>query len=230
MSTPVIMSACRTAIGNFGGALAKVSAPALGATAIQAALERAGVPKDRVDEVIMGNVLQAGLGQNPARQASILAGLPEAVPSMTINKVCGSGLKAVHLAAQAIKCGDAEIIVAGGQENMSASPHLLPKSRDGQRMGHWQMEDSMIKDGLWCAFNNYHMGITAENIAEKYGLTREEQDAFAAESQARAAKAIADNLFADEICPVSIPQRKGDPIIFDKDEFPKRKCLNRGEA
>jgi len=202
-------------------ALSKVSAPALGAAAIEAALQRANVDKSEVDEVIFGNVLQAGLGQNPARQAAILAGLKVETPSMTINKVCGSGLKSVHLAAQAIMCNDADIVVAGGQENMSESPHLVPNSRNGQRMGAWQMEDSMIKDGLWCAFNNYHMGITAENIAEKYGITREEQDAFAAQSQQRAEAAIKENLFAEEICPVSVPQRRGDPIVVDKDEYPK---------
>mmetsp|Transcript_17422 Transcript_17422/g.31973 ORF Transcript_17422/g.31973 Transcript_17422/m.31973 type:complete len:395 (-) Transcript_17422:31-1215(-) len=217
----LILSACRTAIGSFGGALSKVSAPALGAAAIEAALQRANVDKSEVDEVIFGNVLQAGLGQNPARQAAILAGLKVETPSMTINKVCGSGLKSVHLAAQAIMCNDADIVVAGGQENMSESPHLVPNSRNGQRMGAWQMEDSMIKDGLWCAFNNYHMGITAENIAEKYGITREEQDAFAAQSQQRAEAAIKENLFAEEICPVSVPQRRGDPIVVDKDEYPK---------
>ena len=190
--------------------------------AIQAVLKRGGVlDNSKVDEVIMGNVLTAGLGQNPARQASIKAGLPEECPAMTIDKVCGSGLKAVMLAAQAIKCGDAELIVAGGQENMSATPHVLDSSRDGQRMGDWKMKDTMVNDGLWCAFNNYHMGITAENIAAKYSLSREAQDAFAATSQQRAEAAAAAGHFKDEVASVTIPQRKGDPIVFEKDEFIK---------
>jgi acetyl-CoA C-acetyltransferase len=217
----VIIGAARTAIGSFGGALAKTSAATLGAAAIAGALERAKVDKSKVDEVIMGHVLTAGLGQNPARQAALLAGLDAAVPAMTINKVCGSGLKAVHLAAQAVRLGDADVVVAGGQENMSASAHVLPGSRDGQRMGEWKLEDSMIKDGLWCAFNNYHMGITAENIVAKYGLSRAEQDAFAARSQNRAEQAIKEGLFRQEIVPVSIPQKKGPALVFDKDEFPK---------
>lgn len=217
----VIVSAARTAIGNFGGALSTVPAHQLGATVIKSVLERAGVSADQVDEVIFGHVLTAGCGQNPARQASMAAGLPETTPSMTINKVCGSGLKTVHLAAQAIQCGDADIVVAGGQENMSLSPHVLAKSRNGQKMGDWKMQDSMIVDGLWDAFNNYHMGITAENIAKEYDISRDEQDAFAAATQQKVEAAQGENKFADEIVPVEIPQRKGDPIVFDTDEFPK---------
>mgnify|MGYP006146783433 CR=1 FL=1 len=223
MRSAVIISAARTAIGNFNGSLAKVSAPALGATVIKAVLERGKADGSKVDEVIMGNVLTAGLGQNPARQASLAAGLSEEIPAMTVDMVCGSGLKAVMLATSAIRCGDAELIVAGGQENMSATPHVLNGSRDGQKMGGWEMKDSMVNDGLWCAFNNYHMGITAENIADKYGLTRDEQDAFAAQSQQRTEAAIGQGLFAEEICAVSVPpKRRGDePGRFEADEFPK---------
>ncbi|MGB1800394.1 MAG: acetyl-CoA C-acetyltransferase [Gammaproteobacteria bacterium] len=217
----VIVAAARTAIGNFGGSLAGIPAHTLGSTVIAEVIKRAGIKPEQVDEVIFGQVLTAGCGQNPARQAAKHAGLPDSVPSMTINKVCGSGLKTVHLAAQAIKCGDADIIVAGGQENMSLSPHILPKSRNGQKMGDWKMQDSMIVDGLWDAFNNYHMGITTENIAKKYDISREEQDAFAAASQNKAEAAINAGKFEEEIVPVEIPQRKGDPIVFDKDEFPK---------
>ncbi|GGA25184.1 acetyl-CoA C-acetyltransferase [Psychrobacillus lasiicapitis] len=218
----VIVSAVRTAIGSFQGALKDVPATKLGAIVIDKALEKAGVSKDAVDEVIMGNVLQAGLGQNPARQASIQAGLPVAVSALTINKVCGSGLKAIHLATQAIIAGDADIIVAGGMENMSQAPYLLKNARDGFRMGDQKVVDSMISDGLWCAFNDYHMGVTAENLCDQYSITREEQDAFSARSQARAVSAIEEGKFADEIVPVEIPQRKGDPIIFDTDEYPKK--------
>lgn len=218
----VIVSAVRTAIGNFNGSLKNVSAPELGATAIKAALEKAGVKPDQVDEVIMGNVLQAGLGQNPARQASLKAGIPESVSAMTINKVCGSGLKAVHLATQAILAGDAEIVVAGGMENMSQSPYILKNARDGFKMGDQKLEDTMIADGLTCAFNNYHMGITAENLCDQYGLTREEQDEFSAWSQEKAVTAIEEGKFKDEIVPVHIPQRKGDPVVFDTDEYPKK--------
>lgn len=221
MTKAVIIAAARTAIGNFGGKFSKVPAPALGAAVIQAVLERGGAKGAAVDEVIMGNVLTAGLGQNPARQAAMSAGIPQEVPSMTIDKVCGSGLKAVMLAAQSIRVGDASLVVAGGQENMSATPHTLEGSRDGQRMGDWKMKDTMITDGLWCAFNDYHMGVTAENIAAKYGLTREEQDAFAATSQQRAEAAIGSGWFAEEIAPVSVPQRKGEPLVVDEDEFPK---------
>ena len=221
MTDIVIASACRTAIGSFGGGLATVAAQDLGATVIAEAVRRAGIQPEQVDEVIMGQVLTAGSGQNPARQASIKAGLPHAVPAMTINKVCGSGLKAVHLAAQAIACGDAEIVIAGGQENMSQAPHVLPKSRDGQRMGNWALEDTMIKDGLWDAFNNYHMGQTAENLANKYQISRQEQDEFAAGSQQKAVSAQEAGRFAEEIAAVTIPQRKGDPIVFDQDEYPR---------
>lgn len=215
----VIVSAVRTAIGSFQGSLKDVPAPTLGSIVIKEALRRSGLEPDRVDEVIMGNVLQAGLGQNPARQAAIQAGLPETVPAMTINKVCGSGLKAVHLAYQAIAAGEADIVVAGGFENMSQAPYLLKNARSGFKMGDQTLIDSMIHDGLWCAFNDYHMGITAENLASQYHITREEQDEFAARSQARAAKAIEEGKFKEEIVPVEIPQRKGDPIIFDTDEF-----------
>ena len=219
----VIVSAARTAIGKFGGALAKVSAPELGAIAIQAALQRAQLDGAQVGEVILGQVLTAGSGQNPARQALIKAGLPHGVPGMTINKVCGSGLKAVMLATQAIRDGDSEIVVAGGQENMSASPHVLMGSRDGQRMGNWNMVDTMINDGLWDVYNQYHMGITAENVAKAHGITREQQDALALASQQKAAAAQDAGRFKDEICPVSIAQKKGDPIVVDADEYINRK-------
>ncbi|MBO8165548.1 MAG: acetyl-CoA C-acetyltransferase [Brevibacillus sp.] len=217
----VIVSAVRTAIGKFQGSLAGVSATKLGAIVLEAALERAGVDKEQVDEVIMGNVLQAGLGQNPARQAAIQAGLAQEVPSMTINKVCGSGLKAVHLAAQSIMLGEADVVLAGGMENMSRAPYLLEGARDGYRMGDQKVVDSMIRDGLWCAFNDYHMGITAENLCDRYGLTREEQDEFAAWSQEKALRAIAEGRFRDEIVPVPVPQRKGDPVLFEVDETPR---------
>ncbi len=218
----VIVSAVRTAIGSFNGSLKDVSAPELGAIAIKGALEKAGVTPDQIDEVILGNVLQAGLGQNPARQAALKAGLPESVSAMTINKVCGSGLKAVHLAAQAILAGDAEAVIAGGMENMSQAPYILKNARNGFKMGDQKLIDSMISDGLWCAFNDYHMGVTAENLCSKYELSREEQDEFAAASQEKAAKAIEEGKFNDEIVPVEIPQRKGDPIVFNTDEYPKK--------
>ncbi len=218
----VIVSAVRTAIGNFNGSLKDISAPELGAIVIKEALEKAGLKASDVDEVIMGNVLQAGLGQNPARQASIKAGLPENVPAMTINKVCGSGLKTVHLATQAILAGDADIIIAGGMENMSQAPYLLQGARNGYKMGDQKVVDSMITDGLWCAFNNYHMGVTAENLCERYSISREEQDEFSAWSQQKAASAIEEGKFKDEIVPVPIPQRKGDPIEFAQDEFPRK--------
>ena len=221
MTKVVIVDAVRTPIGAFGGSLSSLSASHMGSVVIKALLERNKLSGDQVDEVILGQVLTAGVGQNPARQAVIEAGLPQECPAMTINKVCGSGLKAVHLAAQAIKCGDADVIIAGGQENMSASPHLLPKSRDGQRMGDWQLRDSMIVDGLWDAFNNYHMGTTAENIANKYQFSRDDQDAFAAASQQKAEKAQAEGVFDDEIVAVEVPQRRGDPVVFDRDEYPK---------
>ncbi|WP_244850710.1 acetyl-CoA C-acetyltransferase [Caballeronia sp. SL2Y3] len=219
MNDVVIVSAARTAVGKFGGSLAKIAAPELGATVIRAVLERAGLKPEQISEVILGQVLTAGSGQNPARQSVIKAGLPEMVPGMTINKVCGSGLKAVMLAANAIIAGDSEIIVAGGQENMSAAPHVLPGSRDGFRMGDAKLIDSMIVDGLWDVYNNYHMGTTAENVAKEYGITREAQDAFAALSQNKAEAAQKAGRFNDEIVPVSIPQRKGEPIQFATDEF-----------
>lgn len=220
MKEIVIASAVRTAIGSFNGSLSSFSAPELGGFAIKEALARAGVDGAVVDEVIMGNVLQAGLGQNPARQASLKAGLPVDVPTITINKVCGSGLKAVNMAAQAIIAGDADIIVAGGMESMTNSPYLLDKARAGYRMGHGKVIDSMIQDGLWCAFNDYHMGITAENIVAEYGVTREEQDQLAFESQDKAVKAIKAGAFKNEIVPVVIKSKKGD-ITFDTDEYPK---------
>jgi len=221
MTNVVIVDAIRTPIGSFGGALANLPASHLGSLLIKALVERNKLAADEVDEVILGQILTAGTGQNPARQAAIEAGLPHECPSMTINKLCGSGLKAVHLAAQAIKCGDADVIIAGGQENMSAAPHLLPNSRDGQRMGDWSLRDSMLVDGLMDAFNDYHMGVTAENIARKYQFSRDDQDAFAAASQQKTEKALADGVFTDEVVPVEIPQRRGDPVVFDRDEYPK---------
>ena len=221
MTDIVIAGALRTAIGKFGGTLAKTPAPELGATVIRALLERTGVKPDAISEVILGQVLTAGSGQNPARQSSIRAGLPHAIPAMTINKVCGSGLKAVMLAAQAIRCGDADIIIAGGQENMSAAPHVLPGSRDGFRMGDAKLVDTMIVDGLWDVYNQYHMGTTAENVAKKYEISREQQDKFAVASQNKAEAAQKAGRFKDEIVPVMIPQRKGDPVAFAQDEFPK---------
>lgn len=220
-NTIVIASAIRTATGAFGGAFSSVSAVDLGAAAIKAALEKANVSTDVVDEVIMGNVLQAGLGQNPARQAAMRAGLPETCPSMTINKLCGSGLKAVHLAYQAIASGEADIIVAGGMENMSQAPYVLKGAREGFKMGDQKLVDTLLGDGLVCAFNDYHMGITAENLAKKYEISRNEQDSFAVKSQNRAEAAITSGRFKDEIVPVEIKQRKGDPIIVDQDEHPK---------
>jgi acetyl-CoA C-acetyltransferase len=217
----VILSGVRTAIGTFGGTLQNVRAGDLGAVVIKEAIKRAGISLDTVDEVIMGNVLQAGQGQNPARQAAMKAKLDAKVPAMTVNKVCASGLKAVVLAAQAVMCEDADVIVAGGMENMNLAPHILHKARYGYRMGHGELIDSMISDGLWCIFNDVHMGITAENLAELYGITREEQDEFAAGSQQKAEKAIAEGRFEDEIVPVEIPQRKGDPIVFSRDEHPR---------
>ena len=219
----VIVAAARTAVGKFGGSLAKVAAPELGATVLKALLERTGVASAQVGEVILGQVLTAGSGQNAARQAVIKAGFDQAVPAMTINKVCGSGLKAVMLAAQAIRDGDSEIVIAGGQENMSAAPHVLLGSRDGQRMGDWKMVDSMITDGLWDVYNQYHMGITAENVARKYGISREAQDALALSSQHKAAAAQEAGRFKDEIVPVLIPQKKGDPLVFAADEFINKK-------
>ena len=221
MRDVVIVAARRTAIGTFGGGLSSLSADQLGTAVIKALLEETGVAGDQINEVVLGQVLTAGCGQNPARQSAINAGIPASVPAMTINKVCGSGLKAVHMAVQAIRCGDAELMIAGGQESMSQAPHVLPNSRNGQRMGNWSMVDTMIKDGLWDAFNDYHMGITAENIVEKYGISREEQDEFAASSQQKAAAAREAGYFDGQIVPVSIPQRKGDPIVVDRDEGPR---------
>ena len=221
MTDIVIAGALRTAIGKFGGTLAKTPAPELGATVIRALLERSGVKPEAISEVILGQVLTAGSGQNPARQALIRAGLPHAIPAMTINVVCGSGLKAVMLAAQAVRCGDADIVVAGGQENMSAAPHVLPGSRDGFRMGDAKLIDSMIVDGLWDVYNQYHMGITAENVAKQHAVSRAQQDEFAVASQNKAEAAQKAGKFADEIVPVMIAQRKGDPVAFDSDEFIK---------
>jgi acetyl-CoA C-acetyltransferase len=221
MKEIVIAGAARTPIGSFGGSLKNTSARTLGTIAIKGAIERAGIKPEDVEEVIMGCVLQAGLGQNVARQMSLDAGVPIEVPAMTINKVCGSGLRAVELAAQIIKAGDADIVVAGGAESMSMAPYAVPSARFGARMFDAKMVDVMVNDGLWDAFNNYHMGITAENVAEKYGLTREELDEFALASQQKAEAAIKAGKFKDEIVPVEIPQRKGDPIVFDTDEFPK---------
>ena len=221
MRDVVIVAARRTAIGTFGGGLSSLSADQLGTAVIKALMEETGVAGDQINEVVLGQVLTAGVGQNPARQSAINAGIPASVPAMTINKVCGSGLKAVHMAVQAIRCGDAEMMIAGGQESMSQAPHVLPNSRNGQRMGNWSMVDTMIKDGLWDAFNDYHMGITAENIVEKYGIRREEQDEFAAASQQKAAAAREAGYFDGQIVPVSIPQRKGDPIVVDRDEGPR---------
>jgi len=221
MRDVVIVAAKRTAIGSFGGGLSSLRADQLGTAVIKAVMEETGVAGDQVNEVILGQVLTAGCGQNPARQSAINAGLPASVPAITINKVCGSGLKAVHMAVQAIQCGDAEMILAGGQESMSQAPHVLPNSRNGQRMGNWSMIDTMITDGLWDAFNDYHMGITAENIVEKYGITRDEQDAFAAASQQKAVAAQKAGHFDGQIVPVTIPQRKGDPLVVDKDECPR---------
>ncbi|WKE64823.1 acetyl-CoA C-acetyltransferase [Gallaecimonas kandeliae] len=221
MQDVVIVAATRTAVGSFQGSLSQIPASQLAATLIAETLAKLGLDKAQVDEVLLGQVLTAGSGQNPARQAAIHAGLPHGVPAMTLNKVCGSGLKALHLGTQAIRCGDAEVVIAGGMENMSLSPYVLPGARTGLRMGHAEMVDTMIKDGLWDAFNDYHMGITAENLVEKYGLSREEQDAFAAASQQKAVAAIEAGRFKAEITPIAIPQRKGEPVVFDTDEQPR---------
>ena len=223
MEEVVIVAALRTAVGKFGGSIARVAASDLGAQVIKALLARSGVAPSDISEVLMGQVLTAGCGQNPARQASIRAGLPDSVPAMTVGKVCGSGLKATHLAAQAIRCADAEVVIAGGQENMSASPHVLAGSRDGFRMGEAKLIDSMIVDGLWDAYNNIHMGITAENVAKQYGIERGQQDAFALASQQKATAAQDAGRFKEEIVQVLIPQKKGDPIAFDADEFINKK-------
>ena len=221
MEDIVIVSAARTAVGKFGGSLAKVAATDLGAVVIREAIARARLDAAQVGEVIMGQVLAAGVGQNPARQALMKSGVPKEVPALTINAVCGSGLKAVMLAAQAVAWGDSEIVVAGGQENMSASPHVLLGSRDGMRMGNWNMVDTMIVDGLWDVYNQYHMGITAENVAKAHGITREMQDALALGSQQKASAAQDAGKFVDEIVGVTIPQRKGDPVAFTRDEQPR---------
>jgi len=221
MTDIVIVAALRTGIGKFGGTLAKTPAPELGATVIRALLAKTNLKPEQISEVILGQVLTAGSGQNPARQALIKAGLPVSIPAMTINKVCGSGLKAVMLAAQAVRCGDADIVIAGGQENMSASPHVLLGSRDGFRMGDAKLIDSMIVDGLWDVYNQYHMGTTAENVAKQYGIARSQQDEFAVASQNKAEAAQKAGKFKDEIVPVMIPQRKGDPVAFAADEFIK---------
>ena len=217
----VIVAATRTAIGSFGGSLSSIPAHKLGSAVISSLLQKTGLDSNLVDEVILGQVLTAGSGQNPARQASIDAGLAEVTPAMTINKVCGSGLKAVQLAFQAVACGDAEIVIAGGQENMSLSGHVLPRSREGKKMGPWEMVDTMVVDGLWCAFNDYHMGVTAENIASKYDYSREGQDEFAALSQQKTESAQISDLFRDEITAITIPQRRGDDVVFDTDEYPR---------
>ncbi len=230
MEDIVIVSAGRTAVGKFGGALAKIPATELGAAVIKAVLERSGLSADQIGEVIMGQVLAAGVGQNPARQAVVKAGFPHGIPGLTINAVCGSGLKSVMLAAQAVATGDSDIVIAGGQENMSASPHVLNGSRDGQRMGDWKMVDTMIVDGLWDVYNQYHMGITAENVARKYGIDRAMQDALALASQTKAAAAQDAGKFKDEIVPITIPQKKGDPVVFSVDEFINRKTSAEGLA
>ncbi|MGI6177895.1 MAG: acetyl-CoA C-acetyltransferase [Eubacterium sp.] len=227
MKEVVIASACRTPIGSFGGSLKNVSARRLGAITIKEAIRRAGIDPATVDEVVMGCVLQAGLGQNVARQMSLDAGIPKEVPAMTINKVCGSGLRAVELAAQIIKAGDADIIVAGGAESMSMAPYALPSARWGARMFDTKMVDTMVNDGLWDAFNNYHMGITAENVAERWNVSREELDEFSLKSQEKALAAIKAGKFKDEIVPVEVPQKKGDPIIFDTDEHPRETSMEK---
>lgn len=226
----VIVGAARTPVGSLLGSLADIPASKLGATVIRTLLERSGVQPEQVSEVILGQVLTGATGMNPARQAALEAGIPHTVPAMTINKVCGSGLKAVHLAWQSVLCGDAEIVVAGGQESMSLAPHALPRSRTGVKMGEWVMKDTMINDGLWCAITDVHMGNTAENIAREYEISREDQDSFAAQSQQRAEAAIRDGVFGDEIVPIEIPQRKGDPRIFDTDEFPRAGVTAEGLA
>jgi acetyl-CoA C-acetyltransferase len=230
MEDIVIVAAGRTAVGKFGGSLAKIPATEFGAAVIKGVLERSGLSADLLGEVILGQVLTAGVGQNPARQSVIKAGFPNGIPGLTINAVCGSGLKAVMLAAQSVATGDSEIVIAGGQENMSAAPHVLNGSRDGQRMGDWKMVDSMIVDGLWDVYNQYHMGITAENVAKKYEINREAQDALALASQTKAAAAQDAGKFKDEIIPITIPQKKGDPVVFAADEFINRKTTAEGLA
>jgi acetyl-CoA C-acetyltransferase len=221
VSKAIIVDGCRTAIGSFGGALKEIPATELGSTVIKSALERAGLDPGDVDEVIMGNVLQAGLGMNPARQSAIAAGIPDSVPSFTVNKVCGSGLKSIALAAQSIAAGDGDLIVAGGMESMSRAPYLLTNARRGYRLGNGELVDSMLSEGLTCAMAGCHMGVTAENIAARSGITRKQQDEFAAESQRRAAAAISSGRFAEEIVPVLIPQKKGEALAFQTDEHPR---------
>src|SRR5678816_1736596 len=218
LDVPVIISAARTPVGKFLGSLKGFSAPELGAIAVRESVRRAGVNPEEVDEVIMGCVIQAGLGQNPARQAALRGGLPPTVSAVTVNKVCGSGLKAVMMAAQGVKLGDTEIVVAGGMESMSNAPYLLPKAREGYRLGNGELVDSMINDGLWCAFENYHMGCTGEVVSEKFAVSRAEQDEYALNSHRKAAAAIKAGKFKDEIVPVEIPQKKGAPVLFDTDE------------
>jgi len=222
MRNAVIVAAGRSAIGSFGGSLSSLSAVDIGSQLVKGLLNKTSIPGDQIDEVILGQVLTAGCGQNPARQTTIKAGLPPTTPAITINKVCGSGLKAVQMAVQAIQLGDADIVIAGGQESMSNAPHVLPNSRNGQRMGDWNMIDTMVTDGLWDAFHDYHMGITAENIAAEFDIARDAQDQFALSSQLKADTAIAAGKFVDEIIPISIPQRKSDPIMFDTDENVRR--------
>ncbi len=230
MNEVVILGARRTAIGKFGGTVADIPASALGARVIGQLLADTGIESGQVDEVILGQVLTGGAGMNPARQASLGAGIPTEVPALTVNKVCGSGLKSLQLAAQSIRCGDAGLVVAGGQENMSLAPHVLPNSRKGARMGAWALEDTMVKDGLWDVFNDYHMGCTAENVCTRYGISREEQDAFAALSQNKAEAAQKADRFREEIVPVEIPQRKAPPVVFDVDEFPRHGATAEGLA
>ena len=230
MEDIVIVAAARTAVGKFGGTLAKSPATELGAVVIKALLERSGIDPKAIGEVILGQVLAAGCGQNPARQSMMKAGIAKETPALTINAVCGSGLKAVMLAAQAVAWGDSEIVIAGGQESMSLAPHVLPGSRDGTRMGDWKLVDSMINDGLWDAYNHYHMGTTAENVAKAHGITREQQDVLALASQQKAAAAQEAGKFKDEIVPVTLPQKKGDPIVFAADEFINRKTSAEGLA
>lgn len=227
MEKVVIVSGCRTPIGSFGGTLKDISAPKLGAIAIAEAVRRAGIAPDEVGEVIMGNVLQAGQGQNPARQAAMQAGIPKEVPSFTVNKVCASGLKAVILGAQAIALGDSRVIVAGGMENMSMAPYAVPKARWGERMGHDQFLDLMIHDGLWEIFHGYHMGVTAENVAKRYNISREEQDRFGLASQEKARRAIKEGRFKEEIVPVEVPQKKGETFMFDTDEHPRETSMEK---
>ena len=229
MKEVVIVSACRTAVGKFGGGLKDVPATELGAIVIDEAVKRAGISKDEVEEVVMGNVIQAALGQNPARQASIKAGIPQEVPALTVNKVCGSGLRTVSLAAQIIKAGDADVVIAGGMENMSAAPFAIPKARWGYRMGNGTLVDTMIKDGLWDAFNDYHMGVTAENVAERFGVSREDQDALGLRSQQLSCEAIKNGAFKSQIVPVVVHGRKGDKIV-DTDEFPREGSTAEGLA